>query len=220
MSAMGASTGRFVIRARVWLMRWAGPAGMLGGALWVVKGGGVILTGDQPPTFEPALFLFGVGLLGLYARLDGRGGRVGRAGGVMACMAVASAMVTAIAALVAPAWMPDGEGDITPLTPAITLAGLGTFLGLSLLGIATLRAKVLSPGWNALPLAMGVSAVPLMLIGGILEVFSDRLFELPIVLLGLAWMMLGYALWSNRDEQQRATAGAGAPVPAEAVRPV
>jgi hypothetical protein len=54
------------------LARWDGLAAMLGGVMWVVKGGAIMLTGEQPPmVFEAALPLFAVGLVGLHARLGG-----------------------------------------------------------------------------------------------------------------------------------------------------
>jgi hypothetical protein len=63
------------------LARWGGLAAMLGGVMWVVKGGAIMLTGEQPPIlFEAALPLFAVGLVGLHARLGGRGGRLGKTG--------------------------------------------------------------------------------------------------------------------------------------------
>jgi hypothetical protein len=45
------------------LIRWAGLAAMVGGLLWVVKGGSILLTGQQPSVvFEAAMPLFAVGL--------------------------------------------------------------------------------------------------------------------------------------------------------------
>jgi hypothetical protein len=183
------------------LARWGGLAAMLGGVMWVVKGGAIMLTGEQPPmVFEAALPLFAVGLVGLHARLGGRGGRLGRTGLLLAYVALASALVALVGWTLAPAgWVPD-EDSLTPLTPFIVLAGLGPFVGLVLLGIATLRVKAMPAPWSALPLLMGTGAVPLMLVGGVLELVSERLVELPIVLLGLAWVLLGYSVWSGRDK--------------------
>ena len=183
------------------LARWGGLAAMLGGVMWVVKGGAIKLTGEQPPmVFEAALPLFAVGLVGLHARLGGRGGRLGRTGLLLAYVALASALVALVGWTLAPAgWVPD-EDSLTSLTPFIVLAGLGPFVGLVLLGIATLRVKAMPAPWSALPLVMGAGAVPLMLVGGILELVSERLVELPIVLLGLAWVLLGYSVWSGRDK--------------------
>ncbi len=183
------------------LARWGGLAAMLGGVLWVFKGGAIMLTGEQPPVvFSAALPLFAVGLVGLHACLGGRGGRLGRAGLLLAYAALASALVVLVGSTLAPAgWVPDAD-SVTPLTPFIVLAGFGPFAGLVLLGIATLRVKAMPAPWSALPLVMGVGAVPLMLVGGILELISERLVELPIVLLGFAWVLLGYSVWSEKDK--------------------
>ena len=113
------------------LIRLGGVAAMAGGSMWVVKGGGILLTGQQPPVvFETAMPLFAVGLLGLHARLDGRGGPLGKAGVLVAYIALASAAIVLIA----------------PLAPFLAVAGFGPFLGLVLLGSATLK-----PGSSSLP---------------------------------------------------------------------
>jgi hypothetical protein len=55
------------------LIRLGGLAAMVGGLLWVVKSGSILITSQQPPVdFEAAMPLFAVGLLGLHARLEGR----------------------------------------------------------------------------------------------------------------------------------------------------
>ena len=183
------------------LARWGGLAAMLGGVLWVFKGGAIILTGEQPPVvFEAALPLFAAGLVGLHARLGGRGGRLGRTGLLLAYAALASALVALVGLTSGPAgWVPNEE-SVTLLTPFIVLAAFGPFVGLVLLGIVTLRVKAMPAPWSALPLMMGAGAVPLMLVGGILELVNERLFELPIVLLGFAWVLLGYSVWSGKDK--------------------
>ncbi len=175
------------------LARWGGLAAMLGGVMWVFKGGAIMLTGEQPPVvFEAALPLFAAGLVGLHARQGGRGGRLGKTGLLLAYAALASALVALVGLTLVPAgWVPN-EDSVTLLTPFIVLAGFGPFVGLVLLGIVTLRVKAMPAPWSALPLVMGVGAVPLMLVGGILELVNERLFELPIVLLGFAWVLLGY----------------------------
>jgi hypothetical protein len=174
---------------------------MLGGVMWVFKGGTIMLTGEQPPVvFEATLPLFAAGLVGLHARLGGRGGRLGKAGLLLAYAALASALVALVGLTLVPAgWVPN-EDSVTLLTPFIVLAGFGPFVGLVLLGIATLRVKTMPAPFSALPLVMGVGAVPLMLVGGILELVNERLFELPIVLLGIAWVLLGYSVWSEKDK--------------------
>lgn len=156
-----------------------GLAAMVGGLMWTVKGGSILLTGQQPPVvFEAALPLFAVGLLGLHARLEERGGSLGKAGVVVAYAALAAAAIVFVA----------------PLPPFYAVAGFGPFLGLVLLGSATLRARVFPSPWSALPLAVGLGGPLLILAGGGLALIDERLLEIPIVLVGLAWMLLGYSV--------------------------
>ena len=59
-------------------VRWSGLAAILGGVLWIVKGGVILFGGEQPDyIFALAQFLFAIGLMGLYSLLRGRGGAVG-----------------------------------------------------------------------------------------------------------------------------------------------
>lgn len=160
-------------------VRLGGLAAIAGGLMWVVKGGSILLTGQQPPVvFVAAMPLFAVGLLGLHARLDGRGGPLGKAGVVVAYVALVAAAVV----------------FMTPLAPFYAVAGFGPFLGLVLLGSATLQARVFPPPWSALPLAMGLGGPLLILAGGGLALIGERLLEVPIVLVGVAWMLLGYSV--------------------------
>ena len=161
------------------LIRIGGLAAVVGGLMWIVKGGSILITGQQPPVvFEAALSLFAVGLLGLHARLGGHGGPLGKAGVLVAYAALAAAALVLVA----------------PLPPFYAVAGFGPFLGLVLLGSATLQAGVFPPPWSALPLAMGLGGPLLVLAGGGLALMNERLLEIPIVLVGLAWMLLGYSV--------------------------
>ena len=161
------------------LIRMGGLAAMVGGLMWIVKGGSILVTGQQPPVvFEAALPLFAVGLLGLHARLRGHGGPSGKAGVLVAYAALAAAALVLVA----------------PLPPLYAVAGFGPFLGLVLMGSATLQARIFSPPWSALPLAMGLGGPLLILAGGGLALMNERLLEVPIVLVGLAWMLLGYSV--------------------------
>ena len=123
------------------LIRIGGLAAMVGGLLWVVKGGAILLTGQQPPVvFEAALPLFALGLLGLHARIEGRGRPMGKAGMLVAYAALAAAVLVLV----------------TPLPPLYAVAGFGPFLGLVLVVSATLQARISPPPWSAVPLALGL----------------------------------------------------------------
>jgi len=178
--------------SRFAVIRWGAVAAVVGGACWVVKGAGILLTGQQPPfVFELAAGLFPLALVGLYAALGRRGGRLAVCGLVFALTAEVSAVLVGFGALLGPdGWIPREE-TVTVLTPFIVLAGFGTLVALLLLGIAVRRTRALPDRWRTLPLALALSAVPLMVSGGALEVVSERLLEVPIVLLGVAWIALG-----------------------------
>jgi hypothetical protein len=162
------------------IVQWGGLAAITGGVLWVVKGVGILLTGEQLPlVFEAAMLLFALGLLGLHARLGGRASSLEKVGALVAYVSVVSAVVAIVA----------------PLTPFIAVAGFGPLLGLVLLGIATLQTRIFPPPWSILPLVMGLGTPILILAGGgLLATINERLLEIPIVLVGLAWMLLGYSV--------------------------
>ncbi len=177
---------------RVALIRWAGLATAVGGMLWAAKGTAILLTGDQPDyIFELAPLFFAVGLLALHGRLEGGGGEAARLGGALAGSGFV--LVLASAAL----YLATGEEEGFPVGVTIALAALSILAGLVLLGVAVRRAEALPGRWRSLPLAMGAGVIPLMVVGGILEKIDERLLEIPIVLLGLSWGGLGYALWRH-----------------------
>lgn len=180
------------------LIRWSGLAAMLGGALWVVKGG-LILAGvvDLGELLIVAQLLFAVGLIGLHSRLGGRGGRLGRIGGFLAYVAAALSVVNAPYSVF---FAEDGPQTPFPFNVTYAIAALAIFVGLVLLGLATLRAEILPRRWRALPLAIGLLALlPVW-------VLAFVHLELPVVVLGLAWMLLGYVLWSDKGAPVRPTA--------------
>ena len=182
-------------RVRLAVIRIGAVAAVVAGVCWVIKSGGILLTGEQPPLlFDAALMLFPVALIGLYAALGRGSGWIAAYGFGLALAATASALVMGIAALFGPDdWQPDGD-SVTILTPFIAVAGFGTFAALLLLGLAARRATALDPRWRILPLAVAVSAVPLMVSGSVLELGNERLVELPVLLLGAAWVAIGGVL--------------------------
>lgn len=174
------------------LTRLAGFAAALGGVLVAVKGGAILVTGDQPEyIFEVAPLFFALGLVGLHARLQGRGRGPGRIGGALAWSGLALGLVSAIV------YLATRDDEVFPLSVTIPLTGLSIFASLALLGVAVRRVGALPGRLRSLPLWMGVAIVPVMVIGGILETLGERLLELPIVVLGGAWVVLGYAIAST-----------------------
>ena len=200
MSRYGASVLSSSLLARV-----GAAAAILGGIAWTVKGVAILATGDQPPVvFELGPPLFAVGLIGLYARL-GQRGRAADAGLVLACVSILLAGVLLVAWVFASDALPDGEDDFTPLSLVIAGASLSFVAGLVLLGLAARRALVLPRRWRSFPLAVGVFAMPGVGIGGgILSELSERLFELPLVVFALGWIVIGCLIWFTDQAEQLA----------------
>ncbi len=159
--------------------------------MWVVKGTSILLTGYQPPfVYEVAMLFFSISLLGLGARLDGLNGLIINTGTIVAFVAVTSAVVALV----------------TESMPFVAIAGFGPFLGLILLGSASLRDKVFPSPWSALPLAMGLGGPILILGGGGLALIDERLLEVPIVLIGFAWILLGYCVLAVENATEQSSA--------------
>jgi hypothetical protein len=180
---------------RLALVRCGAGASILAGACWVIKSVGILVTGSQPPAlFEFSFLLLPVALVGLYAALGRRPGKLAVCGLVLAIAAEASAVAVGLAWLLGPSdWLPQGEA-VTVLTPLVVLASLGTFAALLLLGVAAFRASAFPGRWRALPLSFGVSAIPLLIMGGALEAVNERLLEVPLMIMGIAWMALGVVM--------------------------
>ncbi len=183
------------------LRRCAAGAAVIGGAAWTVKAGVTLATGDEPAfAFAVGSALFPFALLGLWSivrRVDGRAARIG---GVLAAAAAVSVVLATLVRAVGGSAVEGSEDEVTVLTPFAAIAGLGTFAALLALGVAVRRARALAAGWAFLPWAMGVAAIPLLVIGGALETVNERLLELPIALLGLGWIALGIALWKAAEQ--------------------
>ena len=171
------------------LTRWGGLAAMLGGVLLVVKGVAILASGADPSLVPPATLLFAFGMVGLHARLGGRGGLLGTVGLVLAWVAIGASAVNLIAQVLG--LTPARAPLPTLFQVTYMLAFLAILVGLLALGIAAFRAEALSPPWRAVPLAVGVLWFPLQAVG---LVAPDGV---EIILSALAWTLLGYVLWSE-----------------------
>ena len=172
------------------LVRWGGLAAMLDGLLWVAND----LCGRLSPDPDDwdcnsaydyltnaidsaAYLLLLVGLVGLHARQAERYGPLGTAGFFAAF--VGAAMV-GVANPAEHCLGLDVLGGLVYL-PGVLLLSIGTLL----LGIATMRARVL-PRWCGVALIVGLVAMFIGADSGGMVVF------------GLAWVAVGYVLWSGR----------------------
>lgn len=167
---------------------------LAGGLCWVVKGGWILVTGWQPPViYEVAPLFFPVAAGALFL-LPGVRSRHATVGLVVANIAEFAAVLSVLGLYLGPPdWQPTGS-TVTVLTPWITLSALGTYLSLVLVGVPVRRARAL-PGWSRnLPLLIGVGAIPVLVVGGLLELVRAHLIEVSTVVIGLGWVALAVAL--------------------------
>ncbi len=204
------------------LMRWGGPALILGGLLWgltyltelvigVTAGEAVYDRADPsasvlewfwPAFFMGALFFLGVGLLGVWARLEGRSRILGSIGALLACVAVIAATINLVL-------LAGVTGKPTALDGLGFAGVVGVVFGSTFLGFATLRARVL-PRWTRFVLAFIVFAfVPAIIATIPLEgVLPDYVIaDLPFVFVGAALAVVGRAMLPG------STSAVGRPAP-------
>ncbi len=204
------------------LMRWGGPALILGGLLWgltyltelvigVTAGEAVYDRADPsasvlewfwPAFFMGAIFFLGVGLLGVWTRLEGRSKILGTLGALLACVAIGAASINLV--------LLSGITGKPTASDGLGFAGvLGILIGAMLLGIATLRVKVL-PRWARFVLTFLIFAfVPAILVTIPLEgVVPDYVIaDLPFPVVGAVLASVGYTMLEAR------TTAVGRPAP-------
>ncbi len=191
--------------------RWARGSGvlaMLGGALWIVSWTSNAFTADGTravmglsergwrTVLNPALFFFIAALAGLYARQSGRMGRAGRTGFFIGV----AGLMTTIIGNVAEFWVlepADHRGWHLFLTGLVILG-----IGCLLFGFAALRGGVLPRlGIWLLILWFPVGLLGLLLRALGLPSWVEFLAGAGFFLFfGLSWMLLGYALWSEKND--------------------
>jgi hypothetical protein len=120
-------------------------------------------------------------LIGLHVVQARSLGRFGRVSFVVAFIGTALVLASTLWAVI----LLDRFGTAVPGL-MFGLGLLGWLVGFVLFGIATFRARVL-PRWSGLLLV----AYPLVLIAGVPV-------EGPLILVGLLWLALAYALWTRR----------------------
>ncbi len=182
------------------LIQWGALAALASGLLWVAGGLLTLAFPHSPPdvlgtrldylgTSVLSAAYLGVlgGLVGLHARQVGSYGRSGTAGFLVAfagaaVLCVGQATSAIFAGNSTLGWLFDDPGYGF-------LVGINLFLvGLLVLGIATLRAGEL-PRWCGLGL---IGVVVLSIFGAIVSAGG------AFVMVGLVWIALGYALWSEK----------------------
>ncbi len=204
------------------LRRWGGPALILGGLLWgltylteliigMTAGEAAYNRADPsasvlewfwPAFFMGALFFLGVGLLGVWTRLEGRSRILGSIGALLACVAVIAATINLVL-------LTGVTGKPTALDGLGFAGVVGVVFGSTFLGFATLRARVL-PRWTRFVLAFIVFAFVPAIIATIplAEVLPDYVIaDLPFPVVGAVLAAVGYAMLPAR------TSAVGRPAP-------
>lgn len=121
----------------------------------------------------------------MLVRRAGRFGKTGRAGGVLGILGTSTLVVAGLVQALL------YEGDF-PLMPHFVIPGIGALvIGFVVLGVSVLRSGVL-PRWASIGLLLGTAAM-----AGFNEQTHAAWLGLPF---GLAWMAVGYALWTSRVE--------------------
>jgi hypothetical protein len=182
--------------------RWCGFAAGIAGLLLALKGvvqglGGADL--DLLPFIMP---LFAIGLVGLYHRLPQDVGRLARVSGGIAYLALAVAGVglasgglVALDEIIGVEAVPDAAWPIhvVALASVFPLVVIGAVA----LGLAVHQATTIAAGWRDVPLAVGVTWIPLFLIGEVVGdwLSPDREIGLGFVLAGLVWFVFGAVVW-------------------------
>ena len=177
------------------LVQWGAIGGVVAGVAWAVSDVLALLFPGQEegPIGSASFYLIEsadaiaeagmlAALIGLHVVQARSLGRLGRVSFVVAFIGTALVLVSTLLLLV----FLDRPGE-TVLGLLFGLGLVGLVVGFVLFGIATFRARVL-PRWSGLLLV----AYPLVLIAGVPV-------EGPLILVGLLWLALGYALWTRRD---------------------
>jgi hypothetical protein len=145
-------------------------------------------------TWIPTLVLLAGGVVGLRTRQEGGLGWLGNTGFFLAVIGIGSFTVISLGNV-----LYKGPLQTTPPELVQAFEGvvfLSMMAGTLLLGIATTKAGVL-PRWSGLALVIG-SMSPLIL--GFIGPENVRLQEAGVLLFGVGWTVLGFALGSGKGE--------------------
>jgi hypothetical protein len=145
-------------------------------------------------TWIPTLVLLAMGMVGLRSRQEGSLGWFGNAGFFLAVIGTGLFTLVSLGNILY-------KGPLQTTQPELVQAFEGVVVllmmaGTLLLGIATTKAGVL-PRWSGLALVIG-SMSPLIL--GFIGPENVRLQEAGVLLFGVGWAVLGFALWSGKGE--------------------
>ena len=187
------------------LIRYGGPAAVVGGALYIATFGlvylvyglfeeqsaGTLLRDDGLiyVFYTPMYASLSLGTFGLYGRQRDHFGPAGKAGSYL--IAIGFSLGAAGSAAIAAIWLAGGEAGAFPQFVTHAFAHALYAVGSILFGIATFRAGVL-PKVAAVMVAAGPAWQFVLSLGGVDG--SYLLLLPPFAVTALGWMWLGYAL--------------------------
>ena len=180
--------------------RVSGGAAAIGGLCWLLKSGLILLTGEQPLLlFEVAPAFFAIAIVGLAGRVNGQSG-LARAGAMIAIAGGVAALLNSVREVfIAATGMVLMEIELISIA-----AGFGWLFGLLFVGISMWRRQTFSGRWRLLPVLLAVVPFPMIILlsivgeaMGLAPAVGERLIEIPLLLLGLGWMALGWHLVFN-----------------------
>ena len=191
---------------------WGGLASVFGGLFWMLAG-----LSNSPAALVLALVLGLGGLASLYSRQAGQGGKLGLAGFTLGIIGTVLALAVLWWAFTSGlvANMKRDPASVAPWAFIFPLALVISGIGLTLLGLASWRAKTLHI-WRGLPLGLGLLSIIYSLtiwLVGTVPLSQGRLpwdtwnfgfyvlYPAVHVLLGLGWMGLGTMLATEAEAQ-------------------
>lgn len=178
---------------------WGGVAGAIGGFFWFM---GALAPASGGEGFVLAVVLGLGGLVGLYSRQAGEGGKLGLAGLVLGCVGTIL--------LLMPPFNVTAQGILMGFIGMVLLG-----IGLALLGITCLRAKSLNR-WRVLPLGLGLLNIMMSIAFWLIYYVPlsqgrnpwhpwNPAAYLPFFVLsglvGLGWMGLGFTLVTEANAE-------------------
>ena len=168
---------------------WAGFLMQFAGLLWIIKATMILAGFPQPPVaFEAAPVLFALGLAGLAHYLGNAAGWWGRVALILAYGAVVARLGATLYEFIPGTRISTGDEFVLPYSALVLLGSLAPFISLVLLGIASLRAHAFPSPWHRVPLTVALLSILSMVTAAIH-------IEVPILLIGVLWMSLGYLIW-------------------------
>ena len=161
---------------------WAAAAA-IGGTLLSIKSLGILLSNVQPEyAFELAPFFFGVATVGVAGTWENLRPDPGWRLRSVAWLAAAAGALAAIAYI--------AQGDEGIFGVAATAAMLSVVVVLLSTGREIWESRLMGE-WSVLPWVVGWLMLGTVPIGGALAALEERLLEVPLLAVGLAWIALG-----------------------------